>query len=54
MIDAEINGKLPEVHHFEDILTSCYFGLVKYCSIMVLKEFFFRFSKRFEWSTIRL
>lgn len=40
MIEAEINGKLPEVHHFEDVLTSCYFGLVKYCSIMVLKEFF--------------
>lgn len=40
MIDAEIKGKLPEVQHFEDVLTSCYFGLIKYCSTSVLKDFF--------------
>lgn len=40
MIDAEIKGKLPEIHHLEDALTSCYFGLMKYCSINILNRYF--------------
>ncbi|WP_292466693.1 hypothetical protein [Methanolobus sp.] len=48
MIDAEINGKLPEVHNLEDALTSCYFGLIKYCSITVLNNFFINTLKNID------
>jgi len=41
MIDAEVKGKLPEIHHLEDAFTSCYFGLIKYCSVDVLNRHFF-------------
>ncbi len=40
MIDAEVKGKLPEIHHLEDVFTSCYFGLIKYCSSDVLNRYF--------------
>lgn len=48
MIDAEIKGKLPEIHYLEDALTSCYFGLIKYCSITVLNNFFLKSLKNLE------
>jgi hypothetical protein len=40
MIDAELNGKVPEVQNREDILTSNYFGLIKYCTMRTFSHTF--------------
>jgi hypothetical protein len=40
MIDAELNGKVPEVQNREDILTSNYFSLIKYCTMRTFSHTF--------------
>ncbi|MFW6002668.1 MAG: hypothetical protein ACOCQD_04945 [archaeon] len=48
MIDAELKGKIPEVQNREDILTSNYFGLLKYCTMRTFSHVFLSAARNLE------